>query len=39
LSIAGVHRILGEAGINMADLIDVTDPPPGPVDNADHGAA
>jgi hypothetical protein len=39
LSIAGVHRILGKAGIDMADLIDVTDPPPGPVDNANHGAA
>jgi hypothetical protein len=28
LSIAAVHRILGEAGIDMADLTEVTDRPP-----------
>lgn len=39
LSIAAVHRVLGEAGIDMADLTEVTDRPPAPVDNANHGAA
>jgi hypothetical protein len=39
LSIAGVHRILSEAGIDMADLVEVTDQPPAPVDNANRGAA
>jgi hypothetical protein len=39
LSIASVHRILGEAGIDLADLTEVTDQPPRPVDNPNHGAA
>jgi hypothetical protein len=39
LTIAGVHRILGEAGIDIADLIEVTDRPPSPVDKPNHGAA
>jgi hypothetical protein len=34
LSIAAVHRILSEAGVDMANLTGVTDWPPGPVDNA-----
>ena len=39
LSIATVQRILGEAGIDIADLQEVADPPPAPVDNPKHGAA
>ena len=39
LSIAAVERILGEAGIDLADLIEVVDPPSGPVDNPNPGAA
>jgi bifunctional non-homologous end joining protein LigD len=39
LSIAGVRRILGEAGVDIADLVEVTDWPPGPVDNPNRGAA
>jgi hypothetical protein len=30
LTIAAVQRLLGEAGIDMADLIEVTDQPAGP---------
>jgi bifunctional non-homologous end joining protein LigD len=30
LGIAAVERILGEAGIDMADLVEVTDDPPPP---------
>jgi hypothetical protein len=37
LSIAAVHRILGEAGVDLANLTEVTDRPPGPVDNATTG--
>ncbi len=36
LGIAAVERILGEAGIDMADLVEVTDDSPPP---AGHGAA
>jgi hypothetical protein len=36
LGIAGVERILREAGVDMAELIEVTDDPPRP---AGHGAA
>ncbi len=36
LSIAAVKRILSEAGVNMAELIEVTDDPPPP---ARHGVA
>jgi bifunctional non-homologous end joining protein LigD len=39
LTIAGVHRILGEAGVDLADLTEATDQPPGAVDNPNHGAA
>jgi hypothetical protein len=35
LGIAGVERILGEAGVDMAGLVEVTDDPP----PAGHGAA
>jgi len=36
LGIAGVERILGEAGIDMATLVEVTDEPPPP---HGHGVA
>jgi hypothetical protein len=36
LGIAAVERILGEAGVDMAELVVVTDDPPNP---AGHGAA
>ena len=39
LSIAAVERILGEAGVDLADLTDVADRPPAPVDTSGHGAA
>ena len=39
LSIAAVQRILTDAGIDMADLTDVTDQPPAPVDKPRHGVA
>ena len=39
LSIAAVERILSEAGIDVADLIEVTDQPSEPVDNPNPGAA
>ena len=39
LSIAAVERILTEAGVDMADLTDVADHPPAPVDTSRHGAA
>ncbi len=39
LSIAAVERILSEAGIDVADLIEVTEQPFGPVDNPNPGAA
>jgi hypothetical protein len=35
LSIPAVHRLLGEAGIDRADLTEAAAPPPGPVDNSD----
>ena len=39
LSIAAVQRILGEAGIDMADLTEATDQPPPVVDDSHHGVA
>jgi hypothetical protein len=39
LSIAAAERILSEAGIDVADLIEVTEQPSGPVDNPNPGAA
>ncbi len=39
LSIDAVQRLLAAAGVDMADLREVTDQPVGPVDNAEHGAA
>ena len=39
LTIAAVQRLLSEAGIDLADLIEVTDQPPGPADNASPGLA
>ncbi len=39
LIIAAVQRILTEAGIDMADLHEATEPSPQPVDNREHGAA
>jgi hypothetical protein len=39
LTIAAVGRILGEAGIDLADLVEVTDPPSGPVDNCHPSVA
>ena len=38
LSIAAVERILGEAGIDLADLQEINQPPAS-VDNPTHGAA
>jgi hypothetical protein len=38
LSIAAVHRLLGEAGIEVSDLDEVTDQPQGPVDSPTHGS-
>jgi hypothetical protein len=39
LSIAAVQRILGEAGIDIADLVDVTRQQPASGDSSTHGAA
>lgn len=39
LSIAAVQRILGEAGIDMADLTEATDEPPPSVGDSRDGAA
>jgi hypothetical protein len=39
LTIAAVQRLLGEAGIDMADLIEVSDPRTGPADNPHPGVA
>ena len=39
LSIAAVQRILGEAGIDMADLVEATEPPPPSVGDSRNGAA
>ena len=39
LSIAGVHRVLDEAGIDMADLQEATDAPAAPETGTRHGAA
>jgi hypothetical protein len=39
LSIAAVQRILGEAGIDIADLEAVADQSSDPVDNPTHGVA
>jgi len=39
LSIAAVQRILGEAGVDMADLTEATDPPSPAVGDSRHGAA
>jgi hypothetical protein len=39
LSIAAVHRLLGEAGIEVSDLDEITDQPQGPVDSPTHGVA
>jgi hypothetical protein len=39
LTIAAVQRLLGEAGIDLADLIEVTNPQPGPADNPHPGVA
>jgi bifunctional non-homologous end joining protein LigD len=39
LSIASVQRILGEAGIDLADLDEVAGRPAAPVDNPALGAA
>lgn len=39
LSIAAVQRILTEAGIDMADLTEATEPPPPSVGDSAHGAA
>ena len=39
LTIAAVQRILGEAGIDLADLVEVADPPPRSVDNRHPGVA
>ena len=38
LSIAAVQRILGEAGVDMADLVEATDRPE-TSDESQHGAA
>jgi bifunctional non-homologous end joining protein LigD len=39
LTIAAVQRLLGEAGIALAALIEVTDPRPEPADNSHPGVA
>ncbi len=39
LTIAAVQRLLGEAGIDMANLVEVTDQLPGPVANPGPGVA
>jgi bifunctional non-homologous end joining protein LigD len=39
LTIAAVQRLLSEAGIDMADLVEVIDQRPGPVDNPNPGVA
>ena len=39
LTIAAVQRILTDAGIDLADLHETTEPSTPPVDNREHGAA
>ena len=39
LTIAAVQRILSEAGIDLADLVEDADPPPRSVDNRHPGVA
>jgi bifunctional non-homologous end joining protein LigD len=39
LSIAAVQRILGEADVDMADLVEATEQPPEPLSDPRHGAA